>query len=78
MYTDQMRMAFHSISAPKNFVLQLIDHDHFLTVKAKEEDFMRLSDDQKREAVEYMVKVKDALEQNGAIVMLVREGGKPS
>ena len=76
MYTDQMKMAFHSIRAPKNFGLQLIDHEHFLTVKAKEEDFMRLSDDQKREAVEYMVRVKHALEENGAIVMLVREGGK--
>jgi len=76
VYTDQMRMAFHSIRAPKNFSLQLIDHDHFLTVKAKEEDFMRLSDDQKREAVEYMVNVKNALEDNGAIVLLVRESGK--
>ena len=71
-----MKMAFHSIRAPKNFSLQLIDHDHFLTVKAKEKDFMILSDDEKRAAVEYMVKVKKALEDNGAIVFLVREGGK--
>jgi hypothetical protein len=76
MYTDQMKMAFHSIRAPKNFNLQLIDHEHFITVKAKEEEFMRLADDEKRGAVEYMVRVKKALEENGAIVLLVREGGK--
>ena len=31
-----MKMAFHSIPAPKNFSLQIIDNDHFLTVKALE------------------------------------------
>lgn len=76
MYTDQMKMAFHSVRAPKNFSLQIIDHDHFLSVKASEEQFMRLADDERRGAVEYMVRVKKALEDNGAIVLLVREGGK--
>jgi hypothetical protein len=36
---------------------------------------MRLLDEDKRSAVEYMVRVKKALEDNGAIVLLVREGG---
>lgn len=76
MYTDQMKRAFRSISSPKNFSLTIIDNEHFLTVKAIESDFMRLSDEEKRRAVEYMVKVKKALEDNGAIVFLVREGGK--
>lgn len=76
MYTDQMKMAFHSVRAPKNFSLQIIDHDHFLSVKASEEQFMRLADDERRGAVEYMIRVKKALEDNGAIVLLVREGGK--
>lgn len=76
MYTEAMKMAFRSIRAPKNFSLTIIDHDHFLTVKAKEDDFMRLLDEDKRSAVEYMVRVKKALEDNGAIVLLVREGGK--
>lgn len=75
MYTENMKMAFHSIRAPKNFGVQLIDNDNFITVKAKEDVFMRLSDAGKREAVEYMVRVKTALEYNGAIVLLVREGG---
>lgn len=75
MYTDNMKMAFHSITPPKDFGVQLIDNDTFITVKAKEDIFMRLSDQGKREAVEYMVRVKNALEYNGAIVLLVREGG---
>lgn len=75
MYTDAMRRAFHSITPPKGFSLQIIDHDHFITVKASEKQFMSLLDEEKRSAVEYMVRVKKALEDNGAIVLLVREGG---
>ena len=75
MYTDQMRRAFHSIRAPKNFSVSLIDNEHFLTVKASEKDFMRLNSEEKIVAVEYMIRVKKALEDNGAIVLLVREGG---
>ena len=76
MYTDSMRKAFHSLHAPKNFSLQIIDNEHFITVKASEEQFMRLGHDDKRRAVEYMIRTKKALEDNGAIVLLVREGGK--
>jgi hypothetical protein len=76
MYTPGMRRAFHSIRPPKNFSLQIIDHDNFLTVKASEDQFMRLPGEDRRIAVEYMIRVKKALEDNGAIVLLVREGGK--
>lgn len=77
MYTDEMARAFRSLNhhAPKGFGVQVIDNDNFITVKAKEDVFMRLSDEDKRKAVEYMVRVKKALEDNGAIVLLVREGG---
>lgn len=80
MYTDQMKRAFHSLdgNGPKNFDLQIIDNDHFLTVRANEKQFFQLADDQKRHAVQYMVNVKKALEDNGAIVLLVREGGDDS
>ena len=77
MYTDAMRRAFRSLECPKNFSLQVIDNDNFLTVKAKEKDFMSLETvELKRQAIEYMIGVKKALEDNGAIVLLVREGGK--
>jgi hypothetical protein len=73
MYTDKMKMAFHSIPAPKNFKVEIIDNEHFITIKANEDMFMRLFDTEKRHAVEYMVRVKKALESNGAIVMITRE-----
>lgn len=76
MYTDAMKMAFHSIVPPKNFGVQLVDNEHFITIKAKEDVFMRLLDEEKRAAIEYMVRVKKALEDNGAIVLIVREGGQ--
>jgi hypothetical protein len=78
MYTDAMARAFHSLAhyAPKGFNVQIIDSEHFIEVKAREESFMRLVDEDKRRALEYMVRVKKAFEENGAIVLLVREGGK--
>jgi hypothetical protein len=78
MYTNEMRTAFKSLShyAPKGFKVTIVDNDTFITVKASEPDFMKLLDEDKRRAVEYMVRVKKAFEDNGAIVLLVREGGK--
>jgi hypothetical protein len=78
MYTSDMAKAFRSLDhyAPKGFSLQIMDEDTFLSVIAKEDQFMKLLDEDKRRAVEYMVRVKKALEDNGAIVLLVREGGK--
>lgn len=76
MYTDAMRKAFRSIEAPRGFYLDVIDEEHFITLRAKEEVFMSLTGDEKMQAVEYMIRAKKALEDNGAIVLLVREGGK--
>lgn len=75
-YTDAMARAFRSITPPDNFGVQIIDNEHFLSVKAKEDIFMRLDYAGKLQAVEYMIRVKKALEDNGAIVLLVREGGE--
>jgi hypothetical protein len=74
MYTDEMARAFHSIRAPKNFSVQIIDNEHFITVKANEMQFLKLVDDEKRSAIEYLIRVKRALEDNGAIVLIVRDG----
>lgn len=77
MYTDSMARAFRSLDhfCPKGFSLQIIDNDHFITVKAAENQFMALTGEGKKMAVEYMIRTKLALEQSGAIVLLVREGG---
>lgn len=76
MYTDSMQRAFRSLTPPKGFMVDIIDNEHFLTVRANESQFMRLDEFEKRRAIEYMVKVKKALEDNGAIVMLVRNATK--
>ena len=73
MYTDAMKRAVRSITPPKGFGVDIIDNEHFITVRADENKFMQLFDRDKRLAVEYMVRVKKALESEGAIVLLVRK-----
>jgi hypothetical protein len=76
VYTEEMRKAVHSINPPKNFGVSIIDNDSFLTIKLNEKDFTGMFHDQKIEAVQYVAKVKNALEQNGAIVLVTREALK--
>lgn len=76
MYTDSMRTAVHSIIPPKNFGVDIIDNESFLTIKLNEKDFVHMVHDEKIQAVQYVAKVKDALEQNGAIVLVTREAIK--
>ena len=76
MYTDQMRRAFHSIEAPKGFSVELIDNDHFLTIKLNEKKFARMIYEEKIRALQYTVQLKKALEMEGAIVLVTREALK--
>ena len=76
MYTDSMRRAFHSVRAPKGFGVNIIDNDHFLTIKLDERHFAGLVHDEKIAALQYVVKLKNALEANGAIVLVTREAIK--
>ena len=78
MYTSEMKRAFRSLDShcPRGFSLKVMDYEHFLTIAAEEKVFMKLPSDLKRSAIEYMSRVKKALEDNGAIVLLIREGGK--
>lgn len=68
-----MKRAFRSIKCPKNFGVEVYDNDHFLSVKIDPKQIIKLSHDEKIEAMEYLFKVKKALEQNGAIVLITRE-----
>ena len=68
-----MRKAFHAVQAPKGFVVQLIDNDHFLTIKLNEYDFVKMNHDEKMAALQYVVQLKKALEMEGAIVLVTRE-----
>lgn len=78
MYTLEMKRAVHSLESfkPKNFGVIIEDNDNFLTIRAPEKNFMQLTEEGKRMAIEYMIRMKKALEENGAIVLIVREGGK--
>lgn len=73
VYTNNMRRAFHSISAPKNFGVDLIDNESFLTIKLNERSFINMTHDEKLNAVKYVAMVKKALEMEGAIVLVTRE-----
>ena len=76
MYTDAMRMAFHSIPAVKGLAVDLIDNEYFITVRIDEKQMVALSHDQKMEAFEYIIKVKKALEDAGAVVEVMRKALK--
>jgi hypothetical protein len=76
MYTDAMRRAFHSVRAPKGFGVNIIDNDHFLTIKLDERHFAGLVHDEKIAALQYVVQLKKALEMEGAIVLVTREALK--
>lgn len=76
MYTNTMRKVVHSIPAPKGFGVQIIDNNHFLTVKLDEKKFLHMGHDDKISALQYVVKLKKALEDCGAIVLVTREAIK--
>jgi hypothetical protein len=77
MYTDAMRRAFHQVQAPKGFSgVELIDNEYFLSIRLDEKNFASLLDEDKRAALEYVIKLKKALEENGAVVLVVRKALK--
>jgi hypothetical protein len=76
MYTENMRRIVHSINAPKGFGVQIIDNEHFLTVKLDERKFLHMGHDDKISALQYVVRLKKALEDCGAVVLVTREAVK--
>jgi hypothetical protein len=72
-----MRRAFHQVLPPKGFAgVELIDNEFFLSLRLDEKNFATLSDEDKRAALEYVIKLKKALEENGAVVLVVRKALK--
>lgn len=53
-----MRRAFHSIIPPKGFGVEIIDNEHFLTIKLDEKKFKAMVHDEKIEALKYVVQIK--------------------
>jgi hypothetical protein len=73
MYTLEMATAFKSITPPENFKLVVMENEDFLTLVIDPEDIEALSDEQVEPAVKYINDVKKALEDEGAVVFLVRD-----
>jgi hypothetical protein len=70
MYTDIMRKAFHSIPAPKNFKVDVVDYDRFITLQFYESQWRHYSETERLLCITYLNKVKKTLEKIGAIVAL--------
>lgn len=79
-YTPAMARAFRSITPPPHFTVEIAEHwmegMGFLEIVCDEMKFVNLPDHEKRGAVEYMIRVKKALEDNGALVQLTRRAVK--
>jgi hypothetical protein len=71
-----MRRAFHSVVPPNGFAIELIDNEHFLTIKLNELKFAKMVHDDKIQALQYVLNLKKALEMEGAIVLVTREAIK--
>ena len=67
-----MRKAVHSIAPPKGFGVEIIDNEHFLTVKLDEKKFLHMGHDDKMLALQYVIKLKKTLEECGAIILVTR------
>ena len=67
-----MRRAAMSLTPPKDFSVDIYDNGDFLVVRAHAQQFINLYHDEKIQAAEYLIRLKKALEQEGAMVLLVR------
>lgn len=70
MYTEVMRRAVRSIPAPKDFNMDIVDYDHFLTVQFYESQWRHFTDKERLRCLLYMETVKKTLEKLGASVAL--------
>mgnify|MGYP000287794655 CR=1 FL=1 len=76
MYTVEMATAFKALTPPENFGVTILDANDFLTVQIDPEDIESLLDHQVEDAIQYIKDVKKVLEEQGAIVYIVREALK--
>jgi hypothetical protein len=65
-----MRKLVHSIPVPKDFKVDIVDYDHFLTIQFYESQWRHFTDKERLRCILYMQTVKKALEKMGASVSL--------
>ena len=78
-YTDRMRRAFRSIPVPHpDFKMDVIDSDNFITLKIHLKPLMMMPAEDRKRCIIYALKVKAALESEGAVVLVVRDAEQKS
>jgi hypothetical protein len=70
MYTLNMKKAVRSIKPPKDFQVDIVDYDHFLTIQFYESHWRHMNDSERLRCIKYMTKIKTMLESLGAQVAL--------
>ena len=69
-----MKMASHQVklTQPPKAKYTITDNEDFLVLKIDSEALYKMSHDEKIQAVQWFIKLQKALEQEGAIVIIVR------
>ena len=70
MYTDQMKKAVRTFKVPKEFKIDILDYDTFLTIQFYESQWKHYTDPERFQCIQYLQQVKGALEKLGARVSL--------
>lgn len=70
MYTKVMQQAIRTIKVPKDFKIDILDYDTFLTIQFYESQWRHYNDSERFKCIQYLSKVKTALERLGAVVAL--------
>jgi hypothetical protein len=70
MYTSLMKKAVRSFKVPKDFKIDILDYDTFLTIQFYESQWKHYTDTERFQCIQYLNKVKGALENLGAKVAL--------
>ena len=70
MYTKLMQQAIRTIKVPKDFKIDILDYDTFLTIQFYESQWRHYTDAERFKCIQYLQGVKGALEKLGARVAL--------
>ena len=70
MYTGLMKKAVKTIPIPKDFKIDILDYNTFLTIQFYESQWKHYSETERFLCIQYLDKVKKTLENLGARVAL--------
>ena len=70
MYTHLMKQAVKTIPIPKDFKIDIVDYNTFLTIQFYESQWKHYSETERFLCIQYLNKVKKTLENLGARVAL--------